>query len=251
MGTGLRRFAVLGLAVLAYAAAILPMVYFVGFLANLWVPKSIDRGAPGPVGIAIAVNVALILGFVVVHSLLARGRAKRWWARLGAEEMERTVYSLIAGLHFILLIWAWRPLPRRLWNVEWPPGQLALWTLFWIGWAVVVASVLALGTARLYGLATVWRRFRGRPPQAEELALRGPYRWIRHPIYAGTLLALWATPEMSVGHALLAALFTIYILVGQRFEERELLAAHGERFASYRDNVGSYLPRVRARRRLL
>ena len=245
MSPAVRRYGALAFALIAYVLAVKPMVYFVGFLANLYVPKTIDGGPVDSPIHALAVDVALIFFFCLTHSTMARPPVKEKIARLVSADLERPLYSAIAGLQFALLIWVWRPLPHVVWSIQGRFGSGALWTLYWTGWAIVVAGVLTLGSSRLYGLETVWARFRGRTPPADELTVRGPYRMIRHPLYSGTLLALWSAPTLSVGRALLAALFTIYILVARRLEERELLAIHGARYASYRQDTGAYLPRGR------
>jgi protein-S-isoprenylcysteine O-methyltransferase Ste14 len=237
------RIGRLAVAVVCYVVAMVPMGAFMLFLADLPVPWAIDSGPARP--FAAAVDGALVVAFAGVHSLLARGAAKRRLARIVGDELERPVYSAIAGLQMMLLMAVWRPLPEPVWSFDSPAARASLWTLYALGWALALAGAWVLGTTRLYGLTPVWERFRGRTPKPVELELGGPYRFVRHPLYAGTLLALWAAPTMSEGRALLAALFTAYILVGMRFEERDLDAAHGERFAAYRRDVGTFLPRWR------
>jgi protein-S-isoprenylcysteine O-methyltransferase Ste14 len=229
------------LAAACYLVALLPMAWFIFFLGGFLLPRTIDSGPRRP--FALAVDFALIATFAAAHSLLVRGRAKAWLVRLAGEELERPVYSAVAGAQMTLLMAVWRPLPEPIWSFEAPTARAALWTLYGCGWALALAGAWVLGTTRLYGLAPVWDRFRGRAPEPQTLELRGPFRFVRHPLYAGTLLALWSAPTMSQGRALLASLFSVYILFGMRLEERDLLVTHGERFAAYRRTVGTFLPR--------
>src|SRR3546814_16121823 len=74
------------------------------------------------------------------------------------------------------------------------------------------------------------------------------YNWVRHPIYSGFLLAFWATPDMSYGHLLFAAGFTVYILIGIAHEERDLTAVFGEEYHAYAQKVGMLVPGVGKRR---
>jgi protein-S-isoprenylcysteine O-methyltransferase Ste14 len=242
-----RRLGILVAALICYLLALKPMIYFVGFLANFRVAKTIDGGPVGPPATALAVDVALVASFCVVHSVLARPRAKEWLRALVSADLERAAYSAIAGLQFVLLIALWRPLPQLLWSVGSGPARVAVWTLHSAGWAVVAAGVLSLGSARLYGLAPAWASFRRRELSTAPLVERGAYRWIRHPLYTGTLLALWAAPDLSVGRALLGTLFTVYILLGRRLEEATLEAQHGEHYRRYRRSVPAFLPLGRRR----
>jgi protein-S-isoprenylcysteine O-methyltransferase Ste14 len=227
---------------IAYVTAIKPMVYLVPFLADRGGGKTVDSGSAGPPAVALAVNLALLAAFAVVHSALARPGGKRLVVRWIPEPLERSFYSLVAGLQMIALLALWRPIPAPVWSVREPAARAALWGLFGLGWLVVVAGLLSLRNTRLFGLAQAWAAARGRTPEQPGLRIRGIYRRIRHPLYAGTLISVWATPGMSAGHALLAAFFTLYILLGIRFEERDLLARHGESYRRYRDAVPALLP---------
>jgi protein-S-isoprenylcysteine O-methyltransferase Ste14 len=243
-----RRFFALPLGVLAYVAAVAPMVYLVGFLAGVYVGKTVDGPPFVPARSALAIDLALLGSFAVVHSLLARERLKRTVARLVSPELERSVYSLVAGLQIAALLGFWRALPAPVWQLEAPLARGALWALYLAGWGVVVASLLAVDSFRLFGLAQAWDAARGRRSPEPAIVLRGPYRWVRHPLYSGTLLALFAAPTMSRGRLLFAAAFTLYMLVGMRFEERDLERRFGASWRDYRRAVPALLPRLGARR---
>lgn len=228
-----------------YLAAVLPMVYLVGFLANVGVPKSVDSGSVGPAGSGLAVDLALLLAFALVHSLLARRAVKeRLTARFPAA-LERSLYSLVAGTQIALLCGGWRPLPLLVWNVPsaWTALRLLLWAIQGAGWGIVVLALLTISSAHLFGLRQAWWAARGVPYVAPAFEIRGVYRRIRHPIYAGTLVAFWATPEMSQGHLLLVGVLTVYLFIGLVFEERELERELGEAYLAHRRAIPRFIPR--------
>lgn len=227
---------------IAYAVALKSMVWFVGWQANVLLPWTIDSGPEEPWPLALAVDLALLAAFGVVHSLLARRRAKRLLARLLPPALERSFYTLIAGLQITALMFFWRPLPALVWSVENPLARDVLWGLQGAGWALVVVGFWTTGNTHLFGLAQAWASARGATYEARRLVARGVYRWIRHPLYTGTLLALWAIPTASVGRLLLATVFSAYTLIGARFEERDLERNLGERYLDYRRAVPAYLP---------
>jgi methanethiol S-methyltransferase len=178
--------------------------------------------------------------------VMARRSFKRWWTRIVPQAVERSTFVLAATLALALLLWQWRPIATPVvWSVTDPVGRAVLQAVFWGGWAVLLISTFLLNHFELFGLRQVWSRMTGRAIPAPQFHTPLFYRHVRHPLYAGFVLAFWAAPEMSAGHLLFAAATTGYILVGIWFEERDLIAQFGDRYRLYREQVGMLIPRLR------
>lgn len=225
-----------------YAIFLLTFLYSLGFLENVAVPKSIDSGPAAPLAPGLPLNLALLSVFALQHSVMARQGFKRWWTRVVPPAIERSTYVLFASLALILLFWQWRPLPAALWKVDLAAGRFAMQALFVGGWIIVLAGTLQISHAELFGLRQVYAHWQREKLVASELATPGVYQYVRHPIYFGFLIAMWSTPSMTLGHLLLAAASTGYILVGISFEERDLAALHGEAYRRYRREVPMLIP---------
>lgn len=242
------RLAAFVYGVACYLTFFCTFIYLIGFSGNLLVPKGVDTGTAGATGMALAANLALIALFGIQHSVMARPAFKRAWARLVPEPVERSTYVLLSSLVLIAVMAFWQPMPTQVWLVENTIGFWGLWALFGLGWAIVLASTFMTDHFDLFGLRQVFLYLVGKPYTPVRFRARWLYRHMRHPLYTGFLIGFWATPDMSVGHLVLACGFTTYIVIGTLLEERDLTAAFGQAYRDYCRDMPRYLPRLTPRK---
>jgi len=228
--------------VAAYLVFFLTFLYAIGFVGNLVVPKSIDSGPATAASGALFVNVILLGLFAVQHSVMARQGFKKWWTQFVPEPVERSTYVLIASLLLILLFWQWRPLSAVVWEVNNVLAKAILWLLFSAGWTVVLFSTFLIDHFDLFGLRQVYLYASGKPYQPHPFQVSSLYKYVRHPLMLGFMVAFWATPRLTVGHLLFAAATTGYTLIAIQIEERDLLVFHGTAYEEYRRQVSMLIP---------
>lgn len=231
----------------AYVAFVRSMMWLIAFLAGVG-SRTVDAGGPAaPVGTAVAVDLSLILAFTLPHSLMARQGYKRWLLGWLPSTLERSVYVLVASALLVGLLLAWRPLPQVVWRVEQPTARLLCWLLCGLGWALALAASWELGHHRLFGIEGPWRRWRGRPSSGEAAGLQVTklHGVVRHPMYLGFLVAIWATPQMSAGHLLFSLAMSAYVFVGLGLEERDLARRWGVSYQRYRRRTPALIPGLR------
>ena len=231
--------------VLVYGLFLAVFLYAIGFVENFRVPKSIDSGPSGDIATSLLIDTGLLVLFALQHSIMARPRFKRVWTRIVPEEIERSTFVLFASLALALVCWQWRPLPQTAWSVDDPIGAKALLAVSWSGWGLLLLSTFLISHFHLFGLSQGLARLLGHTPAEPAFVTPFLYRWLRHPIYAGFILAFWAAPHMTLGHLFFAIATTGYIFVGIWFEERDLIAHFGDRYRQYRATVGMLVPRIR------
>jgi protein-S-isoprenylcysteine O-methyltransferase Ste14 len=245
-GLSFTVFAYLGFNLVAGALAL----FLTGLpqIAGVALPVSVDASIWPPLSpwLAGAIDLGLIVLFGLQHSVMARPRFKRWLTRVVPPHLERAVYVLATCLVLLLLMLFWQPLPGTIWRSDDSLLALLLWALYGAGWLLLVAATWMLDHFELFGLSQAWRHWRGTPAPADDFRMVYAYRYVRHPIYTGWLIIFWATPQMSAGHLLFAIGMSAYILVGILCEERDLIAAFGDRYRDYRARVPALIPGFKA-----
>lgn len=231
--------------IVCYCIFLGTILYAIGFVGNLFVPKSIDSAPQTSLLSAVLINAALLLLFALQHSIMARPSFKHRWTMIIPEPLERSTYVLLASLCLIFLMWQWQPMGGIVWKVENPALKAMLSIAYLSGWSIVFTSTFLINHFDLFGLRQVWLYFTGRPYTPLPFRLPFFYKMVRHPLYLGFLIAFWSASTMTMAHLLFAILTTGYILVAIQFEERDLVAHFGEQYRRYKRWVPMLVPFLR------
>lgn len=205
----------------AFAAALAVYVHF----------YAVRLAVPGPAGVAVlpglAWNAALFAVFAAHHSLMARSGAKRRLRRLVPDAFERTTYVWAASILLIVVTMAWQRVPGVAYRVP-APFSWAVGALQALGVVLTVAAVRVLSATDLAGIRQAYGR-----PATTDVRVVWPYTLVRHPIYLGWALTVFATPVLTVDRLWWAILSTGYLVIAMPWEERSLAAAAGPAYQAY------------------
>jgi protein-S-isoprenylcysteine O-methyltransferase Ste14 len=219
-------------------------LYAIAFVGGFFVPRQLDGPLETSVPAAVAIDCVLLTIFAVQHSVMARKWFKERWTQIIPWAVERSTYVLCASGALLLLFWQWRPIGMEIWSIENPMARAVLWTLFAAGWGTVLVVTFLINHFDLFGLRQVWLPLIGKPYTRISFRTPAPYRFVRHPLYFGFLLAFWMTPTMTAAHLMFALATTAYIVIAIQFEEKDLVAEHGKSYENYRRTVPMLIPGV-------
>jgi len=237
----MKKLLILIFGVLSYCIFFATFLYSIGFVGELYVPKTINSGDAG--SNAIIINILLLSVFALQHSIMARPGFKKWWNTIFGAAMERSIYVLLSSLALVLIYWKWQPMTTVVWDIEGETYILIIQILFWAGWGIVLISTFLISHFHLFGLQQVFENFKNKSLSDPEFKMNLFYRLVRHPIMLGFMIAFWAKAEMTQGHLLFAVVTTIYMFVAVKFlEEKDLIKMHGDDYRNYQKKTSMIIP---------
>ncbi len=215
------------------------MVYFA------WAdrPPLIDLGLSPPA--AQAWNALASAIFFTQHSVLVRRPVRARLASMIPARYDGAFYAITSGVALVLAAGLLQPAGSPLFVLRGLPRALVIAAAL-VAVAVFAWGILALRGFDPFGLRPIRRHLRGRSAPAAEsvkdFVVRGPYRWVRHPLYSAIVVLLWADPEVTPARLELALLWTAWIALGARLEERDLITDLGDAYRRYREQVPMLVP---------
>lgn len=219
-------------------------LWLILFLGNFeaYVPATVNGGTAGTLAESLLINLGLIALFGVQHTVMARGWFKKQWTKIVARPVERSTYVLFSSVALVLLLWFWQPLPQTVWEVNATWASLVLQWGFWLGWLILFLSTWMIDHFNLFGLKQVWYHMKRQEPDPPEFMEPGFYKYVRHPLMLGFIIAFWSVPHMTVGHMIFSGGMTLYIIIGVYFEEKSMSQRFGDEYENYRKRVPRFFP---------
>ena len=188
-----------------------------------------EPAADDGIATALTWNVVLFTIFALHHSVFARERVRAAIASVLPQPLERSFYVWVASIMFIAVCALWRPVPGVAWRVDGP----LVWGLRAVqaaGVWLTLRSAVVLDIRDLAGL-------RAAGGGAIEFRTSGPYGWVRHPIYTGWFLMVFAASPMTMTRLVFAVVSCAYLIVAIPFEERSMINAAAGAYERYRKQV--------------
>jgi protein-S-isoprenylcysteine O-methyltransferase Ste14 len=221
-----RAFAWAGGAAFVVSLASTAYLYLV-ILGREWPPS-----ANGGVVRALVINAVLFGAFAMHHSLAARTPVKRWITRYIRPSLERSAYVWVSSILLMLVCALWRPVPGPALYSAGLPWSWLCGAIQVAGLWLIARTVAVLDARELAGIRQV-----DEPTKTTGVQVKGPYRWIRHPLYLGWILIVFLTPHMTPGRLGFAAITSTYLVVAIAWEERSLRQALGQPYEEYMRQV--------------
>jgi len=233
---------------LIFFGSFLWMILFLGNF-EAYTPTTVNSGATGSLVESLLINLGLIALFGIQHTVMARKSFKDWWTKFVSRPVERSTYVLFSAIALILILWFWQPLPETVWQVETAWATLVLQWGFWLGWLILFLSTWMIDHFNLFGVKQVWKYMKGEKPSPPKFMEPGFYKYVRHPLMLGFLIAFWSVPHMTVGHLVFSVGMTLYILIGVYYEERAMVQRFGAKYKNYQKRIPKFFPGLKVQKK--
>ncbi len=204
-------------------------------------------GAPLVLGIVrseparLAWDGLLCLVFFLQHSGMIRRGVKERITRGIPAHCFPALYSIASGVALLALVLLWQPTGHFLFRLGGAALRVSACAVI-VATAGFVWGVRSLRRFDPFGRLALRAGARGAEPPALAFVAEGAYRFVRHPLYLFTLLLIWSVPRFSTDQLLFDVLWTLWIVVGTRLEERDLVADFGETYRRYQLSVPMLIP---------
>lgn len=228
----------------SYLLFFVVFVYFIGFVGDIFLPITVSTEMEVYSDNALMINIGLILMWGVQHSVMARGWFKDMIVSVVPHHVERSTYVLVSDITLAIFMYYWQPMEGIVWQVEDSMTVTVLWSLFAFGWVLLFAATFLTNHFDLFGLRQTWLYFVKKTYTDVTFAEKLVYRWIRHPMMLGFMIAFWALPTMTVGHLVFSIGMSVYVLIGIHFEEKGLAKSLGPTYMDYQKRTSKIIPKV-------
>jgi protein-S-isoprenylcysteine O-methyltransferase Ste14 len=189
----------------------------------------------------LAWDALLSVLFFVQHSTMIRKSFQKHLSSMVPPPHQGALYSITSGMVLMMVVLLWQESSQYVFQLE----GWARWCcrgVFVMSMAGMMWGIFVLGSFDALGIRPILAHLRGRQVPAMPLTARGPYRWVRHPLYFFTLLLIWAYPDLSMSRLLFNVSWTAWVVVATWLEERDLVAEFGEPYQKYQQEVPMLFP---------
>lgn len=186
-------------------------------------------------------DACLCLLFFFQHSAMIRRSFRQRIEAFVPEYFQGALYTASSGVVLIVLVLFWQNSEQVIVSLQGTSRWMAS-GVFFASLAGMMWGMYALHSFDVFGNQKILAHIRAAHVRDMPLAIQGPYRWVRHPLYFFTLLAIWSCPDLTVDRLLFNVLFTIWIVIGTLLEERDLVAEFRETYLDYQRRVPMLIP---------
>lgn len=192
-------------------------------------------------GQALVWNGSLSMLFFIQHSGMIRATFRNWLSSAIPRHYHPATYAIASGIVLTMMVLLWQTSQTVLFRIQGPlqvvPRAISLLAIAGFIW-----GVRALRTFDAFGRIPIVVHLRGKQLRPPDFVLRGPYLWVRHPLYFFMLVLIWSAPNVTSDRLLLNVLWTFWIVLGSYLEEKDVVAEFGERYRDYQKTVPMLLP---------
>ncbi|MBI5592038.1 MAG: hypothetical protein HY881_16355 [Deltaproteobacteria bacterium] len=186
-------------------------------------------------------NALLCFLFFFQHSLMTRKGFRKWISRYILRDYLGSLFSIVSGSFLLILMLFWQKTTFFLVELDGTPYWL-MRALFFLSITGFYFTVRSLRPFDPFGINEIISHLKGKTAKKSFFIVRGPYQWVRHPLYLFSLMMIWSQVSVSADRLLFNGLWTFWIITGTFLEERDLITSFGDAYRNYQSKVPMLIP---------
>jgi len=190
---------------------------------------------------ALLLDAFLSIIFFLQHSLLIRRGIRQKFEKFMRAEYYNAFYGLTSGIALLLVLVFWQKSPTLIARAD----GIIFWmlrALFCLSLAGFFWGNKSLGSFDMLGVKPLMRYISNRPGKQQQIMAKGPYRWVRHPLYLFLIVIIWSCPVLTLDRLIFNIMWTVWIVIGTYLEDQDLHREFRSQYREYSSQVPMLIP---------
>lgn len=190
---------------------------------------------------AIPFDIFLSIMFFLQHSIFVRPGFRKWLGKYINDLYHNAFYGLTSGIVLLSVMILWQKSDIIIFKTD----GIAYWlirSLFFIPLIGFIWGSIALGSFDVTGIKPLILSITRREEKTQKIVIRGPYLWVRHPLYLFSIILIWLVPVVTLDRFVFNIIWTVWIVLATRLEDKDLHKRFGAQYSQYSSQVPMLIP---------
>lgn len=190
---------------------------------------------------ALLFDVFLSIIYFLQHSVVIRKGFRKWLGKFMPGPYHNAFYGITSIIALILVLVFWQKTPAVIARAE----GIIFWLICILFCFCLAGLLWGIGSLRSFdalGIKPLMLHISNKQERPQQIVAKGPYRWVRHPLYFFLIILIWSYPVLTLDRLLFNVIWSIWVVIGTYLEDRDLHREFGSQYRKYSSKVPMLIP---------